>query len=524
MAHAIEYRRLRAPREHGGTLIDPPLDDVAALIAQNQAASRAAYEAVMVGEHSLAELRCAARKELFDAALAHTKQTLGHVDAVAASTFILAGHQPELFHPGVWLKNFVLSALGQQHQATAINLIVDNDKAHGASIRVPRVVDGKGSAEPVAMDAPQSERPYEERMVLDEALLARFALTIDPDGARLVTPLWRRLPREGQNLGLRLAAARHRLEHAHGLRTLEVPLSAVCQTRSFARFALYLLLQLPRLREVYNGAIADYRRANHVRSEAHPVPQLTQQGLWSEAPFWIWSSARPQRRQAFVQRTSTTLTISDREQLTVEIPLVDGRCDDAAVDAWLASAHRGIKLRPRALITTLYARLLLSDLFLHGIGGAKYDQLTDAIIEEFFGLTPPHFLTVTGTFLLHAVNPAETAKRLHRVAHALRELPFHPETVKGVSAQEFTALREEKRRLVLNPPPQGQRKAWHEAIVAVNARLLSLVSDEQTKLQQERDRLAAQLPLETLLGSREYAFCLFDEQLIERLKEVARHG
>ena len=40
-------------------------------------------------------------------------------------------------------------------------------------------------------------------------------------------------------------------------------------------------------------------------------------------------------------------------------------------------SSRGIKLRTRALTTTLFARLVLSDMFLHGIGGAKYDQVTD---------------------------------------------------------------------------------------------------------------------------------------------------
>ena len=45
----------------------------------------------------------------------------------------------------------------------------------------------------------------------------------------------------------------------------------------------------------------------------------------------------------------------------------------------------------------MFARLFLCDLFIHGIGGAKYDQMTDAIIERFFGFAPPDYLTVTAT-------------------------------------------------------------------------------------------------------------------------------
>ena len=50
---------------------------------------------------------------------------------------------------------------------------------------------------------------------------------------------------------------------------------------------------------------------------------------------------------------------------------------------------RGVRLRTRALTTTMFARYLLGDLFIHGIGGAKYDELGDEIARGFFGIEPP---------------------------------------------------------------------------------------------------------------------------------------
>ena len=43
----------------------------------------------------------------------------------------------------------------------------------------------------------------------------------------------------------------------------------------------------------------------------------------------------------------------------------------------------------------MYARVVLGDLFLHGIGGGKYDELTDAIVGRFLGVAPPEFAVVT---------------------------------------------------------------------------------------------------------------------------------
>src|SRR5207245_752568 len=95
----------------------------------------------------------------------------------------------------------------------------------------------------------------------------------------------------------------------------------VCSLESFHWFACHLLAQLPRLWEAYNAAIADYRRLNHLRSRTHPVPDLASDGVWLEAPFWIWSSADPTRRRLFVRQNGDDLVLSDRSAVEHAIPL-----------------------------------------------------------------------------------------------------------------------------------------------------------------------------------------------------------
>ena len=46
----------------------------------------------------------------------------------------LAGHQPELFHPGVWFKNFALGTLARRHGAAAVNLVIDSDTVKSTSL------------------------------------------------------------------------------------------------------------------------------------------------------------------------------------------------------------------------------------------------------------------------------------------------------------------------------------------------------------------------------------------------------
>ena len=101
----------------------------------------------------------------------------------------------------------------------------------------------------------------------------------------------------------------------------------------------------------------------------------------------------------------------------------------------LALAERGVRIRTRALITTLAARLLLGDLFLHGIGGAKYDHVTDRLIADFFGLEPPGYMVVSGTLHLPVTHQPARGDDLLQLRHRIRELEFHPEQFVGQSSE-----------------------------------------------------------------------------------------
>src|SRR5207248_3303699 len=150
--------------------------------------------------------------------------------------------------------------------------------------------------------------------------------------------------------------------------------SQVCCLSSFHWLTAHLLANLPRLWDTYNSALAEYRHANHIRSAAHPVPELTAEDDWLEAPFWIWNDNDGHRRRLFVRQWHGRIELSDREQITTALDLTADGEAQSAVEQLAALPRHGIKLRTRALLTTMSARVLLGDLFVHGIGGAKYDQ------------------------------------------------------------------------------------------------------------------------------------------------------
>ncbi len=525
----LAYKPIRAPREHGRALIDPAWDLIAGMIEENwNSAVRTACEVQGV---SWQRLRTEARQHLIQEARRHTlayRDT--ELDACNAGPVILAGHQPQLFHPGVWFKNFALSALARQSGGQAINLLIDNDILRNPSIRVPAGSAAEPHVTSVSLDGVVAAIPFEERAVADAELFDSFAARVQAVSHEvlsqpLIAEFWN-LVREARlrsdNLGRCLAEARHRLEGRWNQHTWEVPLSTVCESPAFARFAAHLLVHLPQLREIYNASLHEYRLVNHVRSRAHPVPDLELDGPWCEAPFWLWSDASPARKRAFVRAGAQGLELTDREGIQLQLPMTADAAGDQAVEALRTLAQQGVKLRPRALVTTMYARLVLCDLFLHGIGGAKYDQLTDLIIDRFFGLRPPGFVTLSATLLLFDDRTAELRERIRSEKRRLRELRFQPErhVVPSDATDRWTVA---KRSWISSCPPRGQRRTRHDEIARLNARL-------SATLEREREQAAAQLGVWTAdlrrqsnLASREFSFCLFaEEELRPLLLDLSR--
>lgn len=520
-------RHYRAPRENHAALIDPRWAEIDGWLTGHATSAPLAEL-----PEELLKWRAAARRELRELARGYTSQyrdvaavSSTDASALADSPIILSGHQPQLFHPGVWFKNFVLSTLAQRHQAIGINLIIDNDMARSMSIRVP----GGTAAEPhvvgVAYDQATVEMPHEERRLVDRGLFASFPERVTAELAPLIAePLvrewWPEVVRQSQrtdNLGQALSAARHQLEREWGLETWELPLSLLCETRVFRSFTLRLLADPARLHSAYHGALATYRQLYRLRSHAHPVPDLSVDGDWYEAPFWLWSERDPRRRRLFVRRTKTGLECTDRAQLACQLTVDEcGNWDDG-VDQLLEWSRGGVRLRPRALLTTLYARLLLADLFLHGIGGGMYDQVTDQFCRRLWGTLPVPFATLTATCRLPIAHEVATEEDVRMLDQRLRDAWFHPDryvTGMGGAVQELV---ERKRDLVDMQLPRGTRLARHRGIASVNEQLRERLVELRERWLAERARLVAAARRHSLLASREYAFCLHPVDELRRV-------
>jgi hypothetical protein len=510
---------LRAPTTDGAVLAEPPLAAVGQLLETNR--RRLQRPGADILGRPWDDLRRAARRSVVVAAKGYLQELGEPVPDALHEPLVLAGHQPELFHPGVWIKNFALHGLSKRHHLTAVNLIVDNDTVKGTALRLPHPPTPEhplAYAARVPFDRWTGEVPYEERMIADLSLFRHFAG--EALGVLRVWPLepmlgdfWEEVNRWSERaslLGTCFAAARRTFERRWGCHNLEVPVSAVCQTEPFAWFACHLLADLPRFHAAYNDCVHAYRRDHGIRSRNHPVPDLATDGDFREAPFWGWRTGLARRGRLFARLTNDRLELRSGTEAWPSLP--SPATDPAqAVAAWQQLERDGYKVRSRALSNTLFARLFLADLFVHGIGGGKYDELTDAILRRFYGCEPPSFLVLTATRLLPLPSlPCGVEDRRRLIRH-VRDVRYNPQRHLPVGADMTELVREKQAWVEREPTTAAERRERFEMIRKLTAALRRPLEAEEQRLRAELSRCERQLEANVVLRRRDYAFCLYPE-------------
>jgi hypothetical protein len=236
------------------------------------------------------------------------------------------------------------------------------------------------------------------------------------------------------------------------------------------------------------------------------VPDLATEGDWLELPFWAWRTGQARRGRLFARRAGTAFELRAGAEPWPALPI------DTCREAWAALEPQGFKVRSRALTNTLYARVFLGDLFIHGIGGAKYDELTDALIRDFYGFEPPGYLVLSATLLLPLPGQPARPEGCRDLAHELRDLRWNPQRHLADGDATAADLARQKRAWIERQPADWrERRERFGALRELTRRLEPYVAGREQELGQTLVECARQVETNAVLERRDYAFCLYPE-------------
>ena len=486
------------PKEDGAVTIVPPAETLPQ-IARANAALRASYGFDVLGTPA-ATLAGQVRAELLALAAEYTTSLGFRPGETAGDLIVATGHQPVLPHPGIWLKNHLAWRVAQQIGAASVNFIVDNDTVDLGQIKVPAL--GERGLE--ARAAPFV--PCPRGVAAEEITVRRDAPGALAEAARLAgTALPDTLADDfvaaaapADSLADFVSRPRRQIEEGFGVRNLELPVSRLCSTDGFLLFCAHIAADAERFVSAYNRALARHRAEHNVTNPVEPVPDLGRKGDRLELPFWVW-------REGEVRRPM----------------LVAGGAPGAVREA----VDAGLKIRPRALAMTMFFRLFCCDLFVHGMGGARYEPVNDAIIREFFGAEPPAYVAASATLLVKPGVPVPSPEDVLELRQRIRRMRTTPERFVDELAPDDAEARDLARRRVelrdLSAVPRRERKSAFVESKKLASQLQERIEPHILAAEQE---LARAEELRAALEDREYPFFLHPRAALEKLYELPALG
>ena len=543
--------RLRVPRGNGDLLIVPPVSEVGDAVARNRALFNQNELLLSRRKKSRLEALEIARQYT---ALIYPQQPSCLEEMEGEPPLFLTGHQPELFHPGVWVKNVLIDELAKQNNGISLNVIIDSDAVKSHCIKIPVKQKGGFVQNRMVIDYWPPGVPWEELQMVDSKLFESFADRIAkqemlPSERIATNKFWQNVVSEVQKNGCvvnGLVAGRVYLERSLGINNYEVPISRLANSSGYRDFLAELILNANQLMEVYNDILGGYRKRHHIKSAMQPVPNLLKQDGWIELPIWVWNNKTKHRRSLFVKTEAGNILLSDRAGWESRIENRTG-ADQEITDCFqLISSHlhrlqkQGTRFRTKALMTTAYLRLFVADWFIHGIGGAKYDEITDSIIADFWNILAPQFQVATGTLWMPMDGrPSKPIKSSAQLKQQLRYAKENPEILLPETNDKMVSVllelkkelikQDEQERLerssLANWLPQRRQSNYrYSEFKRIREALLKLelVRNKLKELEYEIDQtIQIENDLQTTNG-REYPICCYPLKTLQTFEEKIR--
>jgi hypothetical protein len=205
-----------------------------------------------------------------------------------------------------------------------------------------------------------------------------------------------------------------------GSRMAEVPLTTLCGLPEVLRFFSEILSGAAEFHTIYNLVLTSWRQQQGIRNNANPFPNLRSTSGTLELPFWLVDPARGHRAVAWLHLNSAGHPVIGTEQQPLtELP--PGFEPETLLSLRLA----GQLLVPRGALITATLRLLFSDLFIHGLGGGRYDPVADELIRQWWQEDPPPFAVASASLCLFPKQRARLRQFAEfRAQH--RDLQFNP--------------------------------------------------------------------------------------------------
>jgi hypothetical protein len=415
------------------------------------------------------------------------KKKLGLDNSKTSSNpLVVSGHQVEFFHPGILSKEILGSQAALQLGGSYISIILDHDphdlvfsspqiEVHDHMERI-RKVSYLLNAKSQSKDSISNKKSWVDflRQIpgnLEKHFDSNTMKQIDENISFLIE-------NSGNHLEISDYITASRLYSLKNLNLTVYPLkvSEMVNLEGWKEYCDLVNDNLERFIEAHNSSLDEYRKLHHIKNHAQPVPNLAPH----ESPFWVITNGKR----------------------------VKARHDDIKKET----------LYPRAITLSIFMRLFMSDIFIHGKGGARYDQVTNSIIRKFFNVTPSAFLVKTASLQIPVklgslLAKYKSVKNIDDWLVRYRFFLFHPDKIEGADPE----LVKHRNQLIKKfheskHDNAGEKKAIHNELEENRIQILNQLGEFEDRLFKERDEIKKYTGDRNVLTDRTFPYFFYDLQ------------
>ena len=329
-------------------------------------------------------------------------ETFGAPPLRPSKGIIAAGHQAQLWHPGILAKDMAARFAAARLDAEPLHVVVDHDVLdevavdlpvhRGRKLSVRRLVLIKARSLVAACSQPPA--PHGEVVQRIESAIADLGDALAADVGPLIDAFGDLPP--CRHLAEQVTAALVRLKRPHVAPAAVVFASDLSSLDEFVDLCERMLHDARCCVRCYNQAAA-------ARPEA-AVATLRIEPDRVELPLWALTANEP-RHRVFADLSDSKPTLA----------LEHGGPINSA----------GTILAPRALLFTALMRCAYCDLFVHGKGGALYDRVTEQWFGDWLGAELAPMTVVSADLHMRFDAPVAAPVDLVRARWRVHHLPHN---------------------------------------------------------------------------------------------------
>lgn len=405
---------------------------------------------------------------------------------------IANGHQPEFQHPGILFKDLLIHKIAGLTGGLPLHIVVDTDQFEMSYSYPERLDTGfahlktlhlKDLTNRVYSQATLTEEDRSELISIIQNQIDEAKFFINPKIQKEFTTILHRkleLITKCSYLFEINEIIREEFYQSRSIQIFRINVSELVKLNAFKVLVEKIKEHLDDFMQVYNQSLSEYRKEHKIKNHAQPIPNLVS----GEMPFWILNPVTKKRNVMYASDS------------------LDNCC-----------------ILPKAVTLTMFMRLFMTDFFIHGKGGGRYEEVSEHIIKEFFQIEAAPYQVASATMHLNKTEwfpvPDIDEKELEL---KLRDTVYSPE--KFLDHSNPIAIQKKDLQSKFKNP-DSDKKELHKTISHLNEEMGKLIQPEIEKLEAMKSKLSVIQHTNQVFRTRTLPFYYYDiDELIEHVKNL----